>query len=317
MVRGATGGAADDAAPDVVVVGHVVRDLVPGGERLGGTATYAALTAARLGARIGVVTAVDPDLDLVRALPGARVVAVPSERTTTFENVYGADGRRQWVRSVASPIADGDVPAAWWNAPVVLLGPLVGEVAYRPGRSARSASPAGSGEPAGLLAATAQGWLRRWGPDGAVSPRTWTEAFPAGAPAPIVIVSEDDVGRDEATVEAAAAACDLLVLTRGARGADLYHGGKRRVFAAFPAVERDATGAGDVFAAAFLWRLRQTGDPAESVVFANAAGSLAVEAAGVAGVPTLERIAARRAAGDVSRSDSAGAVGRGPRGGRR
>jgi sugar/nucleoside kinase (ribokinase family) len=55
----------------------------------------------------------------------------------------------------------------------------------------------------------------------------------------------------------------------------------------------DPTGAGDVFAAAFviaLWR----GKPAlEAVRFAHAAASFVVEAPGASGIPTEERIRGR------------------------
>src|SRR5688500_8647879 len=43
--------------PDYLVIGHVTADLQPNGEViLGGTALYSALAAARLGARVAVLT---------------------------------------------------------------------------------------------------------------------------------------------------------------------------------------------------------------------------------------------------------------------
>ena len=41
---------------DYLVVGHITQDLTPDGPRLGGTATYSALTARALGLQVGVVT---------------------------------------------------------------------------------------------------------------------------------------------------------------------------------------------------------------------------------------------------------------------
>ena len=45
-------------APDYLVIGHVSKDLLPNGEgaRAGGTATYSALTAQKLGLQAGVIT---------------------------------------------------------------------------------------------------------------------------------------------------------------------------------------------------------------------------------------------------------------------
>jgi sugar/nucleoside kinase (ribokinase family) len=55
----------------------------------------------------------------------------------------------------------------------------------------------------------------------------------------------------------------------------------------------DPTGAGDVFAAAFLVRYRETGDPFASALFASCAASLSVEAPGLEGVPTRARVEER------------------------
>ncbi|HKS69374.1 MAG TPA: hypothetical protein VJQ45_03075, partial [Ktedonobacterales bacterium] len=58
--------------PDLLLIGHASRDLLSaGGWRLGGTVTYAAATAARLGLRPAVVTSGPADLAaaLEEALP--------------------------------------------------------------------------------------------------------------------------------------------------------------------------------------------------------------------------------------------------------
>ncbi|MBI2468198.1 MAG: hypothetical protein HYV62_10340, partial [Candidatus Rokubacteria bacterium] len=70
-----------------------------------------------------------------------------------------------------------------------------------------------------------------------------------------------------------------------------------------PAVEVEPTGAGDVFAAAFLIRYNATGDPWDAAAFAAVAGALTVEGEGIAGVPTRERLLERWRA--LTRSPSA------------
>ena len=47
-----------------------------------------------------------------------------------------------------------------------------------------------------------------------------------------------------------------------------------------PRPEKDPTGAGDVFAAAFLVRYQETGDPLEAAAFGACAASCAVEGIG-------------------------------------
>jgi sugar/nucleoside kinase (ribokinase family) len=62
----------------------------------------------------------------------------------------------------------------------------------------------------------------------------------------------------------------LLVLTHGKRGCTVYSRDEERYFAAPTVKEVNPTGAGDIFATAFLVRLRQTnGNPWEAAAFAN------------------------------------------------
>lgn len=92
-----------------------------------------------------------------------------------------------------------------------------------------------------------------------------------------------------------ARAVPVLVVTRGAGGADLWQGAHHEHFPAFPAREVDPTGAGDVFAAAFLCRWHDTGDPRQAVIFAHRTAAFAVERAGMDGIPTLADVLAHLA----------------------
>ena len=68
---------------DYLAVGHVADDITPTGIQLGGTVSYAALTARALGLRVGVVTS-SGEGALLQALDGIHIVNVPSEHSTTF-----------------------------------------------------------------------------------------------------------------------------------------------------------------------------------------------------------------------------------------
>ena len=116
-------------APGFVVVGHVVKDVLADGWRLGGTSTFAAVQAQRLGLHAGIVTRVGASLDLEADLPGVALAGRPSSSTTCFENVYEDGNRRQRVLEQADEIEASDVPKEWQRAPVVLLGPVCGEAA--------------------------------------------------------------------------------------------------------------------------------------------------------------------------------------------
>ena len=286
-------------APEFVVIGPAARDLLPaGGWRLGGTVAFAALTAARLGLRAGIVTAAPPDVleALAAAVPGVELATVPCATATTFENLYDAAGhRRQFLRGQA-PVLDLDaVPEAWRAAPLVLLAPLAQDVA----------SGLAAGFPGACVAATPQGWLRAWDETGRVRASAWADAGRVLPHLTALILSwEDLVPSVEATNPVAAQraehqlatwaeAVPQLVVTRGADGAELRTQGGLERFPAYSVRQVDPTGAGDVFAAAYLCHLHVTGDPRRAMEYANCAASFAVEREGTAGIPTPAAIQGR------------------------
>jgi sugar/nucleoside kinase (ribokinase family) len=270
-------------SPSFVIVGHVTKDIVPGGFVYGGTATYAGRMAVALGERVGVVTSASADFDFAAALPDIQVANVPAETTSTFENLYANGTRVQYVRGVARPLESAAVPESGRSAAVALLAPLTNEV--MPGVEVAFHGT--------QLGATPQGWLRRWGADGLVKLDGWDTVVERLARLDAVVLSEDDVQRSEATIDLLRRRIPLLVVTHSSRGATLFRNGEGTLFPAFPVEEVEPTGAGDVFAAAFLVELRRTGDPARACVFANCAASFAVQARGADGIPTPNQIARR------------------------
>ena len=273
--------------PDFLVIGHVARDVGPGGPEgdeyaLGGTVTYAATTALRLGLRTAVLTSAATDIDLARAFPDAALRVSPATATTTFRNEYG-NGRRQRLYSAAGPITEADIPDEWRRTPMVLLGPLVGELA----------TDLGASFPDSIVVASMQGWLRHAGPDRTVTQRAWEGDGPLPNVAAAIVSDED---ADPIEIEKLKSAAPTLIVTEGARGALLYSGPECRRVPAFAAAEVDPTGAGDVFAAAFLVRLTQTSDPVAAATFASCTASLSVEAAGIDAVPDLAQVERRMAA---------------------
>ncbi len=266
------------------MVGHLTRDVAPGGYTPGGTALYATLTAQRLGVAAGVLTSVPPDFDL-GILEGARTSVVPSDQASTFDNRYGSEGRVQYLYARAAPLGPDDVPPAWLDAPILHLGPLTDEV--DPAIAARF--------PRALRAATPQGWLRRWDADGRVWPLPHQHITGRLSGIDVVVMSEEDVAGDEGAVEAYRERVRIVVLTHGARGATVFAGQGVLHVPAFAAREVDPTGAGDVFAAAFLIRYRREKDLFGAARFAAAAASFVVEGVGAANVPTLAQVEERMA----------------------
>jgi sugar/nucleoside kinase (ribokinase family) len=266
---------------DYLVIGHVSQDLTPSGARLGGTAAYSSLTAKALGLRVGVLTASGPETDL-KTLQDVLVVSAPSEHSTTFENIYAESGRRQVLHYQAAPLSFESVPDIWRRTPIIHLGPVAQELdAVLPG----SFSPS-------LLGLTPQGWLRTWDESGQVLGTAWESAEQALGQAGAVVVSIEDVAGDEEQIEFMAAHTRVLAVTEGAAGSRLYWHGDQRRFHAPEMRETDATGAGDIFAAAFFIRLLATQDPWEAARFATQLSAHSVTRAGLESIPIAEEIQA-------------------------
>jgi sugar/nucleoside kinase (ribokinase family) len=87
----------------------------------------------------------------------------------------------------------------------------------------------------------------------------------------------------------------ISVLTKGPKGCVVFANGIEKHVPGFPAREVDPTGAGDVFAGAFLVRLQETGDPFEAARFANATASFCVEGPGITTIPTRAQVEERLA----------------------
>ncbi len=266
-------------AVDYLAIGHVAHDLIANGPRLGGTVTYSALTAKALGLKVGIVTSVGKETSL-DALDGIPVVSIESPQSTTFENIYTPERRMQYLRAQAEKINFDMIPASWRDASIIHLGPIANEI--------DSTLPDGLSPE--LLGVTPQGWMRKWDSDGRVSRSEWSNSKTALKSAGAVVISREDVNGDNELIEQMAHQTRMLVVTEGAEGCVLHWNGDRRRFRAPEVNEVDATGAGDIFAAAFFVRLLDTRDAWEAARFATLIASRSVTRSGLEGIPTPQEI---------------------------
>ena len=285
------------SAPELLAIGHVTRDIHPDGTfSLGGTVTFAALVANRLGLAAGVVTSADAELaeTLPACLPHIALHIQPSAQTTTFANFYQGGLRTQYLYTRGAPLQLIDVPSDWLEAPIVLFAPLAQEL----DTVFVTQFPRQSGS---ILAATPQGWLRRWDADGRIWPTPWLDADQVLPLLDVLILSHDDLlsfadgnrSKVDTILLHWSKLVPLLVATDGQHGATLFEYGIIHHFPAYPAQEVDPTGAGDVFAAAFLTHLFRHGNPGRAVDFANCTAAFSVEQLGTYGIPTQAMVEQR------------------------
>ncbi len=264
-----------DKPPQYLGIGHVTRDLTPDGPVLGGTVSYAALTAAAMGLKVGIATSYSGDFE-PKALREIMKRVIPAKETTTFENINTPNGRVQRIHHLASPIHANTIPIPWRNCPIVHLGPVTNEI------------EAGIAEifPNAMIGITPQGWMRRWDDQGNVYYKQWEDAAKMLKFASAVVLSIEDVQHDENEIERLVEMSRILIVTEGAEGARVYWNGDVRKIRPPKVTEVDATGAGDIFATAFFIRYSQTRDPWTAAEFATKIACQSVTRTGMSGIPT-------------------------------
>lgn len=274
---------------DFLAIGHVARDEFEGEPawRLGGTALYAAATAARLGTRAALVTRVGPAEQHALAERctqlGIALHALPSSATTTFGFRYVEGRRLMRLKARARGISPSDVPAEWRQARAVVLG----SVAHELDRSLFGTTSA----PATVL--VAQGYLREWAADGTIRPRAWDDADEIVPRVSAVVLSEDDVVGDLSAPRRWARSGRVYV-TLAERGVLVLDRGSESTIAGYPAARVvDPTGAGDAFAAGLAIALADGRVPDDCARFANAVASFAVEGVGMESLADNARVEAR------------------------
>lgn len=259
---------------DYLAIGHLAQDMTPNGFRLGGTVAYSALTARALGQQTGIVSSAGAGA-MLDGLESVSLHLVPSVTSTVYENIYTPTGRVQKLHARAEPLTLESVPSQWRESALVHLAPIANEVDPALVSQFHKA----------FVGLTPQGWMRRWKADKVVYSGGWPEAEALLPLASAAVISIEDVAGDWDLVRQWAGWARVLAVTQGEAGAVIYTNGQPQHFAAPVVTVLDATGAGDIFAAAFFIYLHQTGDPAIAARFAVALASDSVTRVGIAGVP--------------------------------
>lgn len=272
--------------PDYVVVGHICADILPDGSAvLGGTALYSALAAATFGWRTGILTRGRygfslGDLEIPPLTIGSekiQIIVQDAEWPTCFVNDYSSGRRTQQITRWAGPIDLRGMPPAWRTARVIHFGPIAQEIDVR---QSAGINPQ-------FLGTTPQGWMRDWprATGGRVQPLHLRLPREFVSQIDGIVVNDEEFVYSRETVEAVGKH-GYGVVTLGEGGARLYYPQGQVTMPAYDVPVVDLTGAGDVFTAAFFYRIADpTISPTSALQFANAAAGLSLSGVGASHIP--------------------------------
>jgi hypothetical protein len=301
-----------DTCFDYVTVGHVTRDAIEHPERgtlyrVGGSAFYSALQAARLGLRTLIVTQGVPG-EIEELLAPFRdeleLRVIPAEHTTTLSTRGTGSKRTQSLLAWAGPIEE----QLTVDTTILHLAPVARE------------TPSTWEGRADFVGVTPQGLVRRWHEeDGTPLIRLDTSSLlgdiPLVAPAnealawdisagaldadmlperfDAAVIAEHECPHCHALFKAARRHGASIAVTAASRPTTVHlPGGDSVAQTPFPpvAVVRDEIGAGDVFAAAFFVALAEGSAPLEAATFANMAASTRISGDGPGAIARREAL---------------------------
>lgn len=302
--------------PRVLIVGHVTHDRLGSGLVPGGSVYYAGEVYRRLGADVRICAAVGTDFQFDHWLARTPHRVARRGETTVFTNLYPpGHARIQLLGAVAPPVTPEGLPDDLRSADIVHLMPVMGEVDIAAWKRAVDTR---------LLAINVQGWLREAGPEvdreavraqfgddvaswvrgRHVMQKRWDIDKEALEGVDVACLSEEDLDGQGDLLDRLCEAIPLVAFTLGRRGCEVIESGesresresresgrssKRTHVGVYRTDEVDLTGAGDTFAAAFLYQLALGQPVIEAARFGAAAASIVIEAVGARALEHLDQ----------------------------
>ncbi len=287
------------SAPRALVVGDVMVDLIVRlegpiavgsdrrahiAERPGGSAANQAVWLAHFGAKVdfvGRVGAADVEAQsrlFARAGVEAHLAGDPAHETGRLIALVDPSGERSFLtdRAANEALESNDIPDALIAGAALIHLSGYSFFAPSPRAAVIDVMRRAKGKPIGVDPASAE-FLREVG---AARFLAWTRGatmlFPNSEEAAVLAGSEDP----EVQGERLSAYYPLVVVKRGAAGAEAFQGERRWRIGAPAAKPLDSTGAGDAFVAAFLAARLQGEDMEACLRRAAAAGAAATEVVG-------------------------------------
>jgi len=278
---------------DLVTVGHFAIDLITSPEiaspkpTLGGPPTYASVAAAKLGAKVSVISKVGEDfhdeyLEWLRAngvdLSGLK--QVKNSATTRFILTYKKGQRKLQLQSRAPPIYPRDIPDSLQTR-ALHIAPIANELQTTIIAKLRRLTE--------ILSLDPQGFVRTFDKRGKVRLRSWkasqaleqVDIYKSSSRELRMVTKQREL--PQAMREIRDLGAKIVMVTQGAKGTILLADNEfYRIPARKPRVFRDPTGAGDAFIGAFLAEYLQGKEPLWCACVGSAAASFVVEGIGPA-----------------------------------
>ena len=266
--------------PDFLVIGHVTQDTIIHKninlDTFGGTALYSALLSKKLGLNVAVVTSASKEFPFKKILQNFLVKNIVSEYNTKFENNYIENKRIQYIKSSAKDIDFSFIPKEWLDCKIILLAPIFKEFI--------SFSKIFK---EGFVGCNLQGWIRDKDVNGKIHfIQNWEDIDLSGLD--LVIFSNEDIKKE--FWEYFALKVKYVAVTCGANGVYISESGEWSHIPGYNSNLIDSTGAGDVWASAFMIFFCETADLLLSAKMANAAASLSIEGFGYSKIPNRSEI---------------------------
>ncbi len=292
---------------DVITVGHFSIDYInlPGRHvvkpTLGGPPTYVSLAAAKLGAKVSVISKVGEDFPpryigwlKNQGIDLSGLQKVEGASTTSYTLNYTKGGERQLIlRSRAPPIEAEDIPNQL-EAKAIHIAPIANEILPETVRRLRGQSNIVSLDP--------QGFLRRFKEDGTMFLEQMKDLevlrrinlFKASHEEIRMVTGESNLV--QAVIKVYEHGVEIVIVTMGGEGSLLYVKGKLyQVPAAKPRVIADTTGSGDVFIGGMLAEYVKGKDPLWCASVGSASASFVVEKLGPRGFGSAKELYERAA----------------------
>ncbi|HCU99028.1 MAG TPA: hypothetical protein DGM69_06770 [Chloroflexi bacterium] len=267
-----------DCSIDYLIIGNITRDVCGETFSLGGTASYSAIMAAAFGLKVGVVSAINPCLDVsFLEDKGICIFKQHSDRLIEFENIYTDNGRIQYLKSRCSTLRFDSIPNHWLSAPIVHIGPLINDVDQSIVHQLTNT----------FVGVTLQGWLRQFDDKGRVFRSDFSDRLSDLSEVDVVVLSIEDVEGDWDYIDKLVEIVHMLIVTEAENGVTIYEGSSKFSFAAPKMHLVDSTGAGDVFASAFFILYNYTNNVNLASKLAIQLASKSVTGQGLKSVPSI------------------------------